>query len=34
MTSEKFRTLSSWIAAAFLGMIMLAAAATSHAALI
>jgi len=30
MTAENFRTLSSWVAAAFLSMLMLTAAVTSH----
>jgi DNA-binding IclR family transcriptional regulator len=30
MTAEKFRTLSSWVAAAFISVLMLTAAATSH----
>jgi len=30
MNSEIFRTLSSWVAAAFLSIVMLTAAATSH----
>ena len=30
MTAENFRTLSSWVAAAFLSVMMLTAAATSH----
>jgi hypothetical protein len=34
MTAEKFRTLSSWIAAAFLSALMLAAAVTPHPVLI
>jgi hypothetical protein len=34
MTAEKFRTLSSWVAAAFLSAMMLTAAATSHPVLI
>jgi hypothetical protein len=34
MTADKFRTLSSWVAAAFISMLMLTAAATSHPVLI
>ena len=34
MTAENFRTLSSWVAAAFLTAMMLAAVATSHPVLI
>jgi hypothetical protein len=34
MTAENFRTLSSWVAAAFLSAMMLTAAATSHPVLI
>jgi hypothetical protein len=34
MTAETFRTLSSWVAAAFLSAMMLTAAATSHPVLI
>jgi hypothetical protein len=34
MTGEKFRTLSSWVAAAFVSAMMLTAAATSHPVLI
>jgi hypothetical protein len=30
MTSENFRTLSSWLAAAFLSAMMLTAAVTAH----
>jgi len=30
MNAETFRTLSSWVAAAFLSLLMLTAAATSH----
>jgi hypothetical protein len=30
MTADKFRTLSSWVAAAFISVLMLTAAATSH----
>jgi hypothetical protein len=30
MTADKFRTLSSWVAAAFISLLMLTAAATSH----
>jgi hypothetical protein len=34
MTAENFRTLSSWVAAAFLSAMMLTAAVTSHPVLI
>jgi hypothetical protein len=34
MNADKFRTMSSWVAAAFISMLMLTAAATSHPVLI
>ena len=34
MTAEKFRTVSSWVAATFLSVLMMTAAATTHPVLI
>ena len=34
MTADKFRTMSSWVAAAFISTLMLTAAVTSHPVLI
>jgi hypothetical protein len=34
MTAEKFRTVSSWLAAAFVSVLLMTAAATSHPVLI